>query len=106
MLLYCPPTAGEDYIPFNETRIVTPDDIIGDEEGSWSYCVEFCTKDDNIVEGDESFYIVISPHTDRIKPFNNVQDRLKVNIQDNDGKFSKKIFQKFVPMLCDVAARD
>ena len=96
MLLYCVPTAGEDYIiPFNETRIVTPDDIIGEEEGSWSYC----TEDDSVVEGDESLYIVISPHTDHIKPFNNVKDRLNINIQDKDGK-------KFVSTLHDVAAHD
>ena len=65
-----------------------PQDIIGTDEGLWNYCFGFCTKDDNIVEGDESFYIVISPHTDRIKPFDSFEDRFKITILDNDSRFS------------------
>ena len=80
-------TAGEDYTPFNETIVVRPQDITSINEGLWNYCFDFCTKDDNIVEGDESFYIVITPHTDRVKPFDSVEDRFKITIEDNDSKF-------------------
>ena len=81
-------TAGEDYAPFNETRVVRPQDIAGVNEGLWNHCFPFCTKDDNIVEGDEFFFIVITPHTDRVKPFDSVEDRFKITIEDNDSKFS------------------
>jgi hypothetical protein len=78
--------AGEDYIPLNQTVVLGPEDILNDRpEGVWYGCIDYCTKDDNIVEGDESFFVVMSPHTDRVQPSENSADRIEVTIQDNDA---------------------
>ena len=67
--------------------MVRPEDIRQGGQGSWNHCLGFCTKDDNIVEGDESFYIIVSPHTNRVMPYQSSKDRLQVTIHDNDGMF-------------------
>ena len=47
--------------------------------------------DDIIVEGIESFYVVVSPLTDRVLLLNDERDRVEVTIRDNDGMISHDI---------------
>ena len=63
-----------------------PQDITLGGEGTWSHCFHFCTKDDNIVEGDETFFIAVSPHTDRVIPQVGSPEHFKITIHDDDGR--------------------
>ena len=84
------PTAGEDYIPFNITTVIRPQDI-NTNNGGGQFCASFCTTDDIIVEGIETFYVVVSPLTDRVTLLNDERDRIVVTIKDDDGMMSHDI---------------
>lgn len=79
-------TAGEDYVAFNITKTLGPR-----SKKDSSDCFHYCTMDDIIVEGTESFFIAVVPLTDRIIP-DGGKDRLRIDINDNDGMYA--LFQR------------
>lgn len=76
-------TAEEDFVPFNTTRMIRPENI--NQQGETQICEQFCTRDDIIVEGEETFFVAVSPLTDRVKFTNPDKTAIEITIQDNDG---------------------
>ena len=77
-------TAGLDYVPFNRTKVIRPGDI-NQEELTGRVCTGFSAVDDIIVEGTESFFVVVTPISARVKPCHGGSDRIKITIVDDDG---------------------
>ena len=86
-------TAGEDYVPFDHLEVLGPQNI--SSEGTSQFCTPFFPVDDIIVEGTESFFVVMSPISDRVKPYQPGKDRIEVHIKDDDGKC-----EHFILLFC------
>ena len=72
-------------MPFNLTKVFKPDEVVYNSNGDTQYCSSFCTTDDIIVEGVESFFVKVTPLTDRFRFIPSDKTKVTVTIQDNDG---------------------
>ena len=78
--------ANEDYIPFDKTEVIGPQNLTRPYGDTGGFCTPFSLIDDIIVEGTESFFVVMTPISDRVKPYIPGEDRIEVHITDDDGK--------------------
>ena len=55
------------------------------DEGTSLFCTQFYAIDDIIVEGTESFFVVMTPISNRVNPFQPEGNRIEMTIADDDG---------------------
>ena len=79
-------TALEDYNPFNIQETFTSANITS-ISGNSVICPSYSPLEDDIVEGTQSFFVVMDPISDRVV-FAQGVDHIEVYILDNDGDYS------------------
>ena len=81
-------SAWEDYKPFDNLVVpLTSKNISKNQQSSVThFCSTFSPIDDDIVEETQSFFVVMTPISDRVEPSQPGVDRIEIEILDNDGK--------------------